>query len=61
MMKQAKSKDYKFQEVRNQQENLMPEAFIPGHEVVCWQDGQPVWGYIGGVEVDYRDCPRKAQ
>ena len=59
-MAQMRRRNIESEEFENRQENLMPEAFMPGHEVVCWEDGQPVRGYIEGVEVNYRNHPRES-
>jgi len=59
-MREKKGKRREASETRiptAQDQNLMPEAFMPGHEVVCWREGQPTRGYIDGVEVIYGDDP----
>jgi hypothetical protein len=40
---------------------LFPEAVLPGHEVVVWENGFPVRGYINGIEVLYHSdfTPKK--
>lgn len=33
--------------------DLMPEAYESGHEVVVWEGGRPVQGFMEGVSFDY--------
>ena len=39
---------------RHRQGALIPDAFLPGHELIFWEGGEPICGYLDGHEIDYR-------